>query len=105
MKFTLGDGTIEFTSDEPGNHATMFCADGRLAFRGDLSTFDDAARSYTWVFDLVHAVSNLERFVFATSGRTVVGVVRRGYVQVDVVEAVVERSVEGKPLRLVEIRS
>ena len=81
MRFDLRPPLIIFHDDRPGQHATMFAADGRrLLFRGDVSHFNDAERRYAWAFE--GAARHGDTIVFATSDREVVGKVVGELVQI-----------------------
>ena len=93
-------GLISFSSDFPGNHATMFGPNGeKLAFRADASSFNDAARSYTWAFDVGPVVDG-DTFVFATVDKTVVGVKTFDGFLVGSKAVAVARDKIGKPVQI-----
>ena len=80
MTFTTAHkGFILFSDDKPGNHATLFGPTGKkLAYRADMSVFEDDARRYSWGFEYDLPLVAGDRFVFATADREVVGEVRAG---------------------------
>ena len=106
MTFTTAHkGFILFSDDKPGNHATLFGPTGKkLAYRADMSVFEDDARRYSWGFEYDLPLVAGDRFVFATADREVVGEVRAGAsmstitVCSEPMVAIVERGEAGKPL-------
>ena len=98
-----GGGLVLLSSDQPGNHATMYGPSGhRLHFRADACAFSDAARSYTWAFQWSGAFVSGQRFVFATSDRQVVGEVGEdGQIRVLDETVSVPRGEDGKPAQTI----
>lgn len=93
---------VVFHDSKPGEHATLFAADGsRLPFVSEDSKFSDARREYAWAFQGRPQVG--DRIVFATADREVAGIVQAGGVvalEVPVMGAVERGEEDDKPLDL-----
>ena len=91
MRFEARPGLVVFHDDKPGNHARMEGPQGGLLFRGDASTFSDAAQAYAWAFELRDLLIDGQEYVFATDDRRIVSVVIDGQFRLAATSAPVVR--------------
>lgn len=102
MFVTAHKGFVLFSGSKPGNHATMFGPKGeKLSFRSDMSSFDDAARTYTWGFEYEGEIADGDLFVFATADYEEAGRGSAGEVETVLDGVFVEREKDGKPHRVI----
>jgi hypothetical protein len=98
MRFEIRPPFIIFHDDKPGEHATLFAANGqKLPFRGDESSFNNARREYAWAFE--GTVKEEDRIVFASSAHEVVGQMFHGGIVIERYPMMrgVEHDVTNKP--------
>lgn len=98
--FEIHAGLVYFHDKSPGQHATLFGADGRkFAFDGAASRFNDDRRTYSWAFR--GSLRTDERIIFATADREVSGLASSlATPQILPLGSHVVRAPDGKPLYL-----
>lgn len=96
----LKNGLVLVTARQPGNYATLFSPSGKFVCRGDLSAFDDAARTYTWAFEQRGKIEKGQHLVFATEDREIVGELTGTWIRIVNRAARVARAGTGEPMEV-----
>lgn len=84
----------------PGNYATLFLDGEKMVFRGELSVFDNAEKTYLWAFERREVLREGQRLVFSVADRDVIGEVAGGEISVRALKARVAKDAAGAPMWL-----